>query len=149
MRLSGYCQFDTDHVDYLATERSGQVTEDFGSILRRYRMRSGLSQNALAKLVGINASYINRLESGEREAPTRDVALALASALELLPEEVDRLLFAAGHLPVGIQKLGAGDLTLTAVVRLLTNDRLPPEDRADFRSVVETLVRQWERMAAR
>ncbi|MCL4508439.1 MAG: helix-turn-helix domain-containing protein [Chloroflexi bacterium] len=120
------------------------MAEDFGSILRRYRMRSGLSQNALAKLVGINASYINRLESGEREAPTREVALALAGALDLVPEEVDRLLFSAGHLPPSLQKLGPGDPTLTAVTRLLTNDRLTPEARADFRAVVETLVFRWQ-----
>ena len=120
------------------------MAEDFASTLRRYRLRSGLSQNALAKVVGIDASYINRLESGEREAPTREVAHALARALALFPEEVDCLLFAAGHVPPGLQKLGPADSTIAAVTRLLTNDRLSPEARADFRAVVETIAERWQ-----
>lgn len=79
------------------------MSEDFGSTLRRFRLRAALSQNALAKIVGINASYINRLESGEREAPTRAVAQALARALSLAIEDVDRLLFSAGHVPPSLQ----------------------------------------------
>ena len=120
------------------------MTEDFGNTLRRYRLRAALSQNALAKVVGINASYINRLESGEREAPTREVAHALARALNLGPEEVDRLLFSAGHVPPSLQKLGPADSTVAAVTRLLTNDRLSPEARADFRAVVETIAIRWQ-----
>jgi transcriptional regulator with XRE-family HTH domain len=120
------------------------VTEDFGSTLRRYRLRAGLSQNALAKVVGINASYINRLESGEREAPTREVAHALARALGLASEEVDRLLFSAGHVPPSLQKLGPADSTVAAVTRLLTNDHLSPEARADFRAIVETIAIRWQ-----
>ena len=120
------------------------MSEDFASTLRRFRLRAGLSQNALAKIVGINASYINRLESGEREAPARDVAHALARALALGTEDVDRLLFAAGHVPPSLQKLGPGDSTIAAVTRLLTNDRLSPEARADFRAVIETIAMRWQ-----
>lgn len=120
------------------------MSDDFGSILRRYRLRAGLSQNALAKVVGINASYINRLESGEREAPTRDVAHAFARALNLPLEETDRLLFSAGHVPPSLQKLGPADSTVAAVTRLLTNDRLSPEARADFRAIVETIAIRWQ-----
>ena len=120
------------------------MSDTFESTLRRYRLRAGISQNALAKVVGINASYINRLESGEREAPTREVAHALARALALVPEETDRLLFAAGHVPPSLQKLGPADSTIAAVTRLLTNDRLSPEARADFRAVVETIAIRWQ-----
>jgi transcriptional regulator with XRE-family HTH domain len=119
------------------------MTETFGGTLRLYRLRSGFSQNALAKVVGINASYINRLESGDREAPTRDVAAALGRALSLAPEEIDRLMFFAGHLPPSLQKLGPADSTIGAVTRLLTNDRLSPEARADARAVIETLCIRW------
>lgn len=120
------------------------MPEDFASTLRHFRLRAGLSQYALAKVVGINASYINRLESGEREAPTREVSQALAKALMLSAEEVDRLLFSAGHVPPSLQKLGPGDSTVAAITRLLTNDRLSPEARADFRAVVETIAIRWQ-----
>lgn len=123
------------------------TTNEFGAVLRGYRERAAMSQSALAKKVGMHASYISRLESGEREAPTRDVCLALIRPLALATEEVDRLLFSAGHVPPSLQKLGASDSTITAVTRLLTNDRLTPESRADFRAIVETMAIRWQPMA--
>ena len=119
------------------------TTDDFAATLRHYRARAGLSQNALAKVVSLNASYINRLESGEREAPTRQVALALARALALLPEELDRLLSSGGYLPPSLQKLGPADSTIAAVTRLLTDDTYSPEARADFRACVEVMAARW------
>lgn len=120
------------------------MDESFGAVLRRFRLRAGLSQNALGKMAGVNTSYCNRLESGVRETPTREVAHALARALALSAEEVDRLLFSAGHVPPSLQKLGPADPTIAAVTRLLTNDRLSPEARADFRAVVETIAVRWQ-----
>jgi len=109
-----------------------------------YRLRAGYSQNALAKIVGINCSYINRLESGEREAPTREVAAALGRSLNLGTEDTDRLMFSAGHVPPSLQKLGPADSTIAAVTRLLTNDRISPEARCDFRAIVETIAIRWQ-----
>lgn len=91
--------------------------------------------------------YINRLESGEREAPSRRTALALARALQLSRDDVDRLLCSAGYLPPSLHRLGPTDSTVGAVVRLLADDRLPPEVRADFRAVVETVAYRWQRLA--
>lgn len=116
----------------------------FGATLRRYRLCLGWSQNALAKVVGLNASYINRLERGEREAPTRGTAWALAQALELSLADGDRLLCSAGFLPPSLQKLGPADSTVRAVVRILTDDRLSPQLLADFRAVVETIAYRWQ-----
>lgn len=123
-----------------ATGRPG----DFGTALRFFRLRACHSQNSLAKVVGINASYINRLETGEREAPTREVVMALARALTLTIEETDRLVASAGQLPPSLQKLGPDDSTVAAVVAVLTNDRLSPECRADLRAVIETICIRWE-----
>lgn len=119
----------------------------FGVALRRYRRCLGLSQNALAKVVGIDASYINRLESGEREAPSRRTALALARALQLSRDDVDRLLCSAGYLPPSLHRLGPTDSTVCAVARVLADGRLSPEVRADFRAVVETIAYRWQRLA--
>lgn len=120
--------------------------DSFGATLRRYRLRSGHTQNSLAKVVQVNASYINRMETGERSAPTREIALALARGMELSAYESDRLVASAGLLPPGLQKLGPGDSTVAAVIGLLTNDRLSPEARADFRAVVETMAIRWQSM---
>lgn len=119
----------------------------YATILRRYRLRARLSQNALAHRLGLDPSYLNRLESGARGAPGYDVALALARALARSPEELDRLLFAAGHLPLRLQRLGPADHTIAAVLAVLTDDRLTLAARADFRAVVETVAGRWARDA--
>ena len=38
--------------------------EEFAALLRRWRERAGLSQNALARRMGLNPAYVNRLEHG-------------------------------------------------------------------------------------
>jgi transcriptional regulator with XRE-family HTH domain len=119
------------------------MTEDFGSTLRLFRLRAGYSQNALAKIVCINASYVNRLETGEREAPTREVAAAIGRSLNLGVEDTDRLMFAAGHVPPSLQKLGGHDSTLTAIIGVLTDDRVTPDARADLRACIETMCARW------
>jgi len=119
------------------------VTEGFGPTLRLFRLRAGYSQNALAKIVCLNASYVNRLESGEREAPTREATAAMCRGLNLGVEDADRLMFSAGHVPPSLQKLGPADSTIVAVTRLLTNDRLGPEARADLRACIEAMCARW------
>ena len=120
------------------------MDESFGPMLRRFRLRAGYSENALAKVVGINCSYINRLSSGERDTPTREVTAALCRGLNLGVEDTDRLMFSAGHVPPSLQKLGPADSTIAAVTRLLTNDRISPEARCDFRAIVETIAIRWQ-----
>jgi len=112
----------------------------FADLLRGFRERLGWSQTALGARAGVNASYINRLESG---VPTAEVVRALAAGLGLSPEETDRLLWSAGCLPASLQALTPGDPTLLAVARLLGDRRLSPEARADFRACVEVMARRW------
>jgi transcriptional regulator with XRE-family HTH domain len=125
-------------------EGDAGMDESFGPVLRCFRQRAGISQNALAKVAALDASYVHRLESGERGTPTRPVVDALAQALTLAPEERDQLLFAAGYVPPSLQRLGPRDPTLAAVVRQLTDERLSPASRADFRAVVETIAARWQ-----
>lgn len=119
----------------------------YGITLRRYRLRARLSQNALAHRIGVDASYLNRIESGVRGAPSYDIALSLARTLARSAEELDRLLCAAGYVPPRLQKLGPADSTVAAVLAVLTDDRLTLEARADFRAVVETVAARWARDA--
>jgi transcriptional regulator with XRE-family HTH domain len=103
--------------------------------LRSYRERAKLSQSALARQAGLDASFINRVESGQRGAE-REPVEALIGALQLAPEEADRLLAAAGHLPALFRKVGLHDPTLQLVARILTDKSLSPVEREDFRRVV-------------
>ncbi len=70
----------------------------FGIIVRRHRLSYGMSQNQLAKLTGIDAAYVNRIERSPA-TPTRAVVLRLAAALALEGVPKDRFLWAAGYAP--------------------------------------------------
>ncbi|MBX6772188.1 MAG: helix-turn-helix transcriptional regulator [Chloroflexi bacterium] len=115
----------------------------FPSLLRAFRERAGLSQSALARRAGLDPSFINRLESGQRTAD-RTVAMRLVAALGLDQADTDRLLAAGGYLPDTLARIGPDDPTLQTVVRILTDERLSPEDRAEFREVIRLLARRWQ-----
>src|ERR687883_571579 len=100
--------------------------EEFGALLRGWRERAGLSQNALARRMGVNPAYVNRLEHGGRGAQKRDLLESVASALALAAAERDRLLAAAGHWPASLEQLGPGDPSLLLVADVLTDPAISP-----------------------
>lgn len=65
----------------------------FGLVLREWRERAGLSQEALAERAGLHRTYVGLLERGKRN-PTLDVASYLGAALGVtltaLVAEVER-----------------------------------------------------------
>jgi predicted ATPase/transcriptional regulator with XRE-family HTH domain len=65
--------------------------ESFGSLLRRYRLAAGLTQEALAERAGLSVPGLSALESGKRQAPYRHTVTLLATALGLSSEEAARL----------------------------------------------------------
>ncbi len=67
----------------LDARQSAEGQEAFGSLLRRYRVLAGLSQEALAERAGISRRGIADLERGARRFPYPDTASRLAAALEL------------------------------------------------------------------
>ena len=119
----------------------------FGSLVQGFRAQAGMSGSALARSAGIDPSYLNRIERGEREPPGRELVLALAAGLRLSGVDTDRLLAAAGHLPKAIARLGALDPTLLAVAQVLTDAAVPTAAQTDFRHIVELLARRWRLQA--
>jgi dTDP-glucose pyrophosphorylase/transcriptional regulator with XRE-family HTH domain len=71
----------------------------FGQMLKNYRQTAGLDRKKLAELVGLNPSYVFRLENESRHASRRTV-LSMAEALGLDGETVNEWLIAAGHGPI-------------------------------------------------
>lgn len=71
----------------------------FGPSLQQARKAAGLSRSTLAQRVGLDTSYIYRVETGARR-PSRDVALALAEALGEQGEARNAWLLAAGYAPM-------------------------------------------------
>src|SRR5579859_3789505 len=59
----------------------------FGDLLRQYRRRRGLTQEALAERAGVSVPTITALERGVSRTPRRDTLRLLADALQLSGEE--------------------------------------------------------------
>lgn len=70
----------------------------FGELLKEARKRARLSQQALADKVGVDDSYISKMENGVDKPPSREIAVKLADALGLRKKSRRRLefLLAAG-----------------------------------------------------
>ena len=87
----------------------------FGQLMRQSREAAAISQRALAQKVGLDVSYINRLESGERR-PRRQTLLKLASALDIKGRELDAWFMACDLAPMPLLA-GLSDQTTPALER--------------------------------
>jgi transcriptional regulator with XRE-family HTH domain len=77
----------------------GQVSSQFGPVLRRFRLRAELTQERLAEKAGLGVRTVRGLETGERDDPRLGTVEALADALGLTAAERIELLAAAGGQP--------------------------------------------------
>ena len=70
-----YCKqlYNTDEVD---------VLKGYKILIRQKRQEKGISQNQLAKLVGISQPYMNQIETGVRN-PTLPVLMRICEILEI------------------------------------------------------------------
>jgi transcriptional regulator with XRE-family HTH domain/GTPase SAR1 family protein len=71
------------------------MASQFGPLLRRFRTRAGLTQEALAEQAGVGVRTVRRLETGDNSDPRMGTVDALAVALGLSPAERLELLAAA------------------------------------------------------
>ena len=119
------------------------MREDFPGLLRSFRESAGRSRNNLAHEVGVDPSYLTRIEHGDREPPRQHIVEALARALRLSLQDRNRLLVAAGYAPLSVVQLGSWDDALQAVADVLNDIRLSQEERNEFRSVVRLISARW------
>src|SRR5712692_7931969 len=75
-----------------------EATASFGSRLRWWRERRGLSQLGLAEAAETTQRHLSFLESG-RAGPSREMILRLAGVLDLPLRQQNALLLAAGFAP--------------------------------------------------
>jgi len=119
------------------------MREEFPTLLRSFRERATRSRNNLAHEVGVDPSYLTRIEHGDREPPRLHIVEALARALRLSIADRNRLLVAAGYAPLSVVQLGSWDDALQAVADVLTDIHLSAEERDEFRSVVQMISARW------
>src|SRR6476469_8015691 len=67
-------------------------TPDFAALLRRYRRRSGLTQEELAECAGLSVASVSLLERGATQTPQKATVEMLSVALALPPQEAGEFL---------------------------------------------------------
>jgi transcriptional regulator with XRE-family HTH domain len=73
------------------------VEKSFGKLIRQARKDKGYSQRELAKFLGVDFTYLSKLENDRADyAPKEEVIRGLARNLSLDEEE---LIFLAGRIP--------------------------------------------------
>src|SRR5512133_1590228 len=104
------------------------MEKPFPAVLRRWRDNRGVSQKALARLVGLSASMIALLEVGDRR-PTREQILRIAAALSLGSKDTDELLLSGGQLPSVYDRTSPSDPDLMLFADVLGDPAIPREEK--------------------
>src|SRR5438046_67985 len=97
----------------------------FGEALRTLRREAGISQRELAGKVGVDFSYISKLENGHLPAPAADTVIKLCAALNVAPE---RLLSLSGKLPSDVQETMSGSTAAQQFLRDAQQLRLTEDE---------------------
>lgn len=109
---------------------SGSTPQPLGKLLRTYRIRCGLSQQALATASGVSARSISDLERGQRAHAHLETARLLGVALGLAPSDLEALLVAARSDERTVEWHSEPSIAITAPVRW--NAPLPREGSVLF-----------------
>lgn len=75
---------------------------DFGELLKGLRKQKKITQRQLADLVGIDFTYISKIENGTIEPPAEDKIIKIG---EVFGEDPDELLIAAKKVPSHFRKV--------------------------------------------
>lgn len=86
----------------------------FGVIIRARRKEQGITQRDFAKQIGVNFTYISKIENGALEPPSEAVIQKMAQVLEL---DANELCLAAGKLPSKYKQLVLQDKTVNLFMR--------------------------------
>ncbi|MFO1432074.1 MAG: helix-turn-helix transcriptional regulator [Candidatus Competibacteraceae bacterium] len=78
------------------------MTQTFGSTLRELRRSKGVSQRDLAGKIGVDFSYISKVENDRLPPPAADTIVKICDALGVKPEE---LLALTGKLPTDAKEM--------------------------------------------
>jgi HTH-type transcriptional regulator, competence development regulator len=109
---------------------------NFGEALRTLRGEAGISQRELASKVGVDFSYISKLENGHLPAPAADTVTNLCAALGVAPE---RLLSLSGKLPSDIHGTLGGSTAAQQFLRDAQQLRLTEDEWLRLRGELHRL----------
>src|SRR5579859_313288 len=106
---------------------------NFGSALRSKRLEGGFSLRALARRVGVNFTYLSKLENGVLPPPASSTIHKLAKILKQSPDVLMRL---AGKLPQDLSAILLEDENVPNFLRAANRQRL---SRSDWEELAQYL----------
>ncbi len=86
----------------------------FGTALRNLRRAAGISQRDLADRIGLDFSYISKVENDRLPPPAADTIVAICQVLGVHAEE---LLALTGKIPSDVQKTVSGSKAAQSFLR--------------------------------
>jgi HTH-type transcriptional regulator, competence development regulator len=92
----------------------------FGERLRQLRRERQMNQRTLAARVGIDFTYLSKIENGRMDPPSADTIVKLAEALDA---DADALLLLAGKVPKDIALIVTQSPGLPAFLRAISDLR--------------------------
>lgn len=93
----------------------------FGKLLSKLRQKQKIPQKELAGILGLDPTYLSKIENGKRSPLSRDVVIEIARALDLNETDTDELLISANYQPQTLFDLGfdTNDLSLKKHIGVL------------------------------
>ncbi len=99
-------------------------TMEFGQRLRDLRKQKNLSQRDLAAQVGIDFTYLSKIEGGRLDPPSEGIIRRLAQVLEA---DEDELINLAGKVPKDLKAVLEESPQAVELLRVLSERKLPEE----------------------
>ncbi len=115
----------------MAAESGSSRVETFGRLIQGLRRERGLTQRQLAAALGLDFTYLSKVENDRGEPPGEETVRRLAEILEADEEE---LLALAGKVPAALKERAQQDVEFARFLR-----RLPTASNADLREMYERL----------
>lgn len=97
---------------------------EFGQRLRDLRKQKNLSQRDLAARVGIDFTYLSKIEGGRLDPPSEVIIQRLAQVLEANEDELINL---AGKVPKDLKAVLEESPQAVELLRVLSERKLPEE----------------------
>ncbi len=110
----------------------------FGDYIRQRRIEQGMTLSTLATLIGVSASYLSRIERGERSVPGMTFITRMASALHL----DSSLLSSLAGLPDSQLRELQHPYGMSSTEWLEANALLPHDDWEDVVALIRQKVRR-------
>jgi transcriptional regulator with XRE-family HTH domain len=99
----------------------------FGETIKKLRRERDLTQREVAEKIGIDVTYLSKLENGRGEMPSEKLIRELASVLDA---DVEELLALAGRIPNEIRELALADVDFARFLR-----KIPEMDEPERRKL--------------